>query len=443
MSAISQEGHRWARITADDHSGTLYIVTFLGFTYTSLTFFARILIKWQLLGLDDAAMLVAQVLCLYLSVCIAVLMTLDHQHYPILFTTSISIKRPSKIISIYYQRAVRSYGLCNKALPHVQLDLTYRQNYSSGQVVIYIALGFSKIATILLVRRLFMRDMKSAWVMCNVVTGAIIIWTFTSAVLVSAGCASDSLSPQSPTDICNGIEVRYLFIVITDGVTDLILAFIPTYLCRHLQMNILFKLQVLGIFALRLPLLVLAGLFYKSWKVALHSDNPGVDRTTAIVYQQSQLCFSLIAATIPCLKSFIQSFDTGSGQKAGFGYSSNSGAYGHMSSVHHTTAHSGRGESYQMSRLDRDRINASRLRKRSVSEGAVRVNQNPLAAEGSSPANDAEIELERCSSQESDRKSQQSTQELFIRKDVQFEVKREPAKTGNDRHRPGLLRLPK
>lgn len=55
------EGHRWARITPNDHSGAVYIVTFIGFTYSSLTFLTRLLIKWHVLGLDDLAMLAAQV----------------------------------------------------------------------------------------------------------------------------------------------------------------------------------------------------------------------------------------------------------------------------------------------------------------------------------------------------------------------------------------------
>lgn len=54
--------YRWAVNTGDDHSGTLYIFTFLGFTYSSLTFITRIYIKWHVLGLDDAAILAAQVL---------------------------------------------------------------------------------------------------------------------------------------------------------------------------------------------------------------------------------------------------------------------------------------------------------------------------------------------------------------------------------------------
>ncbi|KAF1357512.1 hypothetical protein EJ07DRAFT_74596, partial [Lizonia empirigonia] len=285
-----EDGHRWANITPDDHSGTLYIVTFLGFTYTSLTFLTRVVVKWRVLGLDDVAMLVAQ---------ITNLIQLS------LLVTSLSAGLSRSFKSITNEQYTRMAS-----------------TYSGSQVVIYISLGFSKMASILLVRRLFNRDMKSAWVVCNVITGAVLLWTLVSALLVSSGCSNDSLSPRTPSDLCNGIEVRYLFVVITDGITDLILAFIPTYLCRHLQMSILFKLQVLGVFAMRLPLIILAGLFYKAWKSSLHGDNLGVDRTTALVYQQSQLCSSLIAATIPCLKSFIQSFDTGSGQKAGLGYSS-------------------------------------------------------------------------------------------------------------------------
>jgi hypothetical protein len=333
-------------------------------------------------------------------------------------------------------------GLGNTSSPSWEVVLTRCQTYSGGQVIIYISLGFSKLASILLVRRLFIRDMKNAWAVCNVITVTIAMWTFVSAVLVSAGCASDSLSPKKASDICHGIETRYMLVIITDGMTDLILAFVPAYLCRKLQMNIVFKLQVLGVFALRLPLIALAGLFYKTWRSSLHSQNPGVDRTIALAYQQSQLCFSLIAATIPCLKSFIQSFDTGSGQKAGFGTSSTSGAYGHMSSVHHSVAQFDRAESYQMSRLDHGQNGKPRLRKRGDSEGEVRANRKSFIAESSLGTDASGTELEFSSTQEFDRESQQSTQELFIRKDVQFEVKRESVKKGTDTRWP-VFRLPK
>ena len=61
FGGMSEFGVRWATITTDDKSGILYIVAFLAFTYSSLTFIPRLFIKWNSTGLDDLAMSVAQV----------------------------------------------------------------------------------------------------------------------------------------------------------------------------------------------------------------------------------------------------------------------------------------------------------------------------------------------------------------------------------------------
>jgi hypothetical protein len=59
--ALINAGNRWQVVTPNDRSGVLYIVVFLSFTYSSLTFIARCFIKWRVLGLDDAAICAAQV----------------------------------------------------------------------------------------------------------------------------------------------------------------------------------------------------------------------------------------------------------------------------------------------------------------------------------------------------------------------------------------------
>jgi hypothetical protein len=65
MSTSPQDGYRWATITPDNYSGALYVVAFLSFTYTSTAVLARVLIKSNMLGIDDNTMVVAQV-CLVL-----------------------------------------------------------------------------------------------------------------------------------------------------------------------------------------------------------------------------------------------------------------------------------------------------------------------------------------------------------------------------------------
>jgi hypothetical protein len=281
--------------------------------------------------------------------------------------------------------------------------------------------------------------MRSAWKTCVFVICVIVAWTIASAFLVSIGCPVDTLSPRTSSQICPGLETRYLLVIITDGVTDLILTFIPTYLIRDLQMSWSFKLQVLGIFALRLPLPVLSGLFFKAWKTSMHSANPGVVRTAALVLQQSQVCTSLLASTIPCLKSFIQSFDTGSGLKPGFGYSSkSSGRYGHDYIIRHSAARSEQQEeAYPMSSLKPSK-NGGSVSPDSAEErqGAAQAGRALSIVEEDTVRSVKSVDLDR-------RSSQRSTDQLFIRKDVQWTVKNEPARNGGGAYLPGKLKLPK
>lgn len=106
---------------------------------------------------------------------------------------------------------------------------------------------------------------------------------------------------------------RYTVTAITDIITDIILVLLPTYLVSYLEMPRRLKIQVIAVFSFRLALTPLALLTLKKFQTANDGDNPGVDRALAVMYQQCQLCLSLIAATLPCLISFIRSFDTGSG----------------------------------------------------------------------------------------------------------------------------------
>jgi len=60
MAAVPA-GDRFSTVTPDDHGGLIYIATFMAFTYSSVTFLTRCFIKWNLFGMDDWAMVAAQV----------------------------------------------------------------------------------------------------------------------------------------------------------------------------------------------------------------------------------------------------------------------------------------------------------------------------------------------------------------------------------------------
>jgi hypothetical protein len=250
--------------------------------------------------------------------------------------------------------------------------------------------------------------------------------------------------PMMPSQTCPSIVARYEFIVITDAITDVILVVIPAYLCWQLQMSVTLKLQVLAVFAFRLPLVALAGLFLKTWMRSLHSTNPGIQRTPAVIYQQSELCLSLMAATIPCLKSFIRSFDTGSGMKPSVGGSSND--YGSGERPDNSRRHA---ESYKMASMKRSTGDSPRSRSRVQPDdvdGKVRVSSKPFASTqlGSTTSRSTNFKdtFGRQTVEESDRQSQGSAHGLCITREMQWEVTTENMRRGSDTNTPGMLRLP-
>lgn len=103
-----------------------------------------------------------------------------------------------------------------------------------------------------------------------------VIWTIALAILVSVGYSVENLSPLSAFSLYFRLKIQYMVVIVTEGVTDTVFAILPAYLCRCLQINITFKLQVPGVVALRPPLLLLAGFFYKYWTAPLGSDRMDV-----------------------------------------------------------------------------------------------------------------------------------------------------------------------
>jgi hypothetical protein len=310
--------------------------------------------------------------------------------------------------------------------------LTLVQSQFGNQIALYTSLGFSKLSTILLVQRLFTRDMRTAWVLCNVVIVAVVAWTIAAAFLMSIGCSPESMAPKTSPQVCSSIILRYRVVVVFDAITEFVLVLIPGYLTWQLQMSVILKTQVIAVFAFRLPLVILTSLSIKVWIQSLSSDNPGVVRAYAIIFQQTELCVSLMAATIPCLKSFIRSFDTGSGVKATINTSNDYGS-GHRSGSRSATP----GNSYEMSHMGGSNTATSRKhsRPRKDDDGAIKVNSRPFASgrsnSGSIRNKSLQGTMQPQGTKEVGRLSRASSKELFIRRETHWEVTSEDGQSIN------------
>lgn len=135
-------------------------------------------------------------------------------------------------------------------------------------------------------------------------------------------------------------------------------------------------------------------------------ENTGVAYSAVIIWHQVEIGYSLIAATIPCLKSFIKSFDTGFGLEVGYNThpygSAHSRGYGNGTKA---------GQSFQMSSLkgsdstkDSSPQTLGQLRPEQIN------NTTNIYHENDPPREDASI-------------TSGNSQEMIIRRDVQWDVR--------------------
>ncbi|KAF2838844.1 hypothetical protein M501DRAFT_935163 [Patellaria atrata CBS 101060] len=392
-------GDRFATITSDDHGGIVWITSLLFMTYTLLTFATRCFIKWHMFGVDDWAMVAAQVAAM-------------GQYGAMFVAISNGLGKSTAIVDEIHATQIG-------------------QAVFASQILLILSLGLAKSSVILLIRRVFTRDMKTFWFICNIIVGVSMAWAVGSIIAVSVGCTNETIVPTADHGICGALVTRWRVVAILDVLLEAIFVLLPIYLTWNIQMNAQLKARVVGAFAFRIPVAIFAIIYVVSLERALRRPNTGVAYANPMVYLQVELGYSLIAATIPCLKSFIKSFDTGMGLE--IGYSSRaygSGANSNNSQTYGTSGfHSSRSAkspgTYQLNSLNGD----------TVSKVTTKNDATPRRAPSHGPG-DSTLRPEDFknhaviyhSNDKGDTTSSRSgSQEMIIRRDVQWDVRHDYA----------------
>jgi hypothetical protein len=112
------------------------------------------------------------------------------------------------------------------------------------------------------------------------------------------------------------------------------LMLLPILFIWPVQMKRHIKFQVAIAFGFRLPAVGFAAAHLHYVSVYTKSSNIPMAIVPALLYQQCELFWSLLAATIPTLKAFMRSFNSGFGMEMsldgyGYGYGSGSTARKH------------------------------------------------------------------------------------------------------------------
>ncbi|KAJ9612892.1 hypothetical protein H2200_002833 [Cladophialophora chaetospira] len=109
---------------------------------------------------------------------------------------------------------------------------------------------------------------------------------------------------------CTNLYTRWLVFAIFDIVTEVVLFALSFYIIHGLQMPWTRKGSVLVTFGLRLLVIIPIAFRLHQLKVELNSDDPTYDGLFASIWTQIEMTSGLVAATIPCSRSWISATST-------------------------------------------------------------------------------------------------------------------------------------
>jgi hypothetical protein len=210
----------------------------------------------------------------------------------------------------------------------------------AAHMLLIIALALAKGSTIMFVQRILSRDLRQLYLTCYALLAVFAVWAIGSMIALGVDCEGTSYVAENMAAMCGHQGTRWAVISTLDASTELLLILMPSVIVWPLQLSFSLKVQVVTAFAFRVgyvALLYVIGVFDadEMCRVAAlavahavysartsTNPRPGLAFVPALALAEAELCWSLISATIPNLKSFMKSFNTGFGHND-FGFTSN------------------------------------------------------------------------------------------------------------------------
>ncbi|OXV07771.1 hypothetical protein Egran_04465 [Elaphomyces granulatus] len=261
------EGHRAYIITPTDRSGLVIIASTIFMSWMVSCYFIRIYTRMAITGpfdLDDAVAGIG---------------------------TVIGVAQ----VGVLLGAVSNGFGKSKELLTHSQIWSAERDIYASD-ILFLLAHGAAKISVTLLLDRLHREATYKKF--CSGILGLTLCWLLTSVILMA---------------LSKDMFLRWQVITGLDVILEVTMFLMSIYLVWGLQMRWSGKVVVVGAFGSRLIVIVLAILRLTYLNPDNFSSDPTLTGVDANICTQVLLHYSLMAATIPCLKPFVISFNTGWG----------------------------------------------------------------------------------------------------------------------------------
>lgn len=292
------ETYTFSAVTATDRAGIVWVAAILSLMFSVITLATRVQIKLHTLGSDD---------------------------WLILGATILAIGQYAAIYSGLENGVGRSTELLSK-----EDAAELGKSVLASEVLYIIALALSKLSVVFFMRRLFTRDHRAAWWSSNVAIGLTVVWGVASCLAIGVGCGPSTILYGE--ERCSGkvratrlMEVviliadprvqilRWSFVAAFDAVSEIIYVGVATLLVSPLQMTTYIKATVVAAFTFRLLSAAFAAMHAVWISRYAGAANPGLAIANVLVWQQVHIGYSLIASTIPTLKSFIRGYNKAMG----------------------------------------------------------------------------------------------------------------------------------
>lgn len=224
---------------------------------------------------------------------------------------------PEDALNSFQIETIGKVSLNVNDVSRTRTNISYQATFTA-QLFHLISLATAKISVAALMLRLFTRDIqvtRKSWIICQATILLTVLWTIGSIIATSFQCSPSNFLRQGVANQCQDRLIRWRIITAFDIFIEVLLVLLPVAFIWPIQLKRYIKVQVAVAFGFRLPIIAFAAVHLHY--VSKYSSSTNVSRAIipALVYQQYELSWSLLSATIPTLKSFMRSFNSGFGME--------------------------------------------------------------------------------------------------------------------------------
>ncbi|KAG9677807.1 hypothetical protein KCU99_g4461, partial [Aureobasidium melanogenum] len=302
MGAYINGFYAFSPVSTNDRAGILYVATILSLIFSVLTLCVRWHIQRRTFGLDFWVIVAATVVAL--------------GQYAAIF------------VGLDYFALGKADSLMSKS---DQLDAG--RSVIASIDLFLISNALTKCSVIFFMKRLFSTDNRTAKIICNSLLGLVAMWMLASILGLNISCGAATKFALEHR--CSGQITRWSVVATFDSLFEIAIFLLSIILVVPLQMTTEIKLSVVFAFSFRLVVAIFAiiHVYYVSqWS---SSSDPGIATVYSLLWQQVELGYALMAATIPTLRSFIRGYEKAMGWESSYYIRNNTAASRTATSTYH------------------------------------------------------------------------------------------------------------